>query len=457
MTRSETVQLWVGKMVGGAFSVLVALGLFGAGASAQSAGEGAEVTFSRDVAPILQNSCQTCHQPTGIGPMPLLTYQDARRYAPRIRQKVANRSMPPWHMDRSVGIQGFKNDISLSDDEINTIVQWVDDGALEGDPADLPEAIDWPDGSAWQLEAEFGRPPDAIIRSSPFTVVANGLDQWWTPRVPIEGLSTPRWVMANETKPAYPLGKRVVHHGNLAVIRGEDRSGFANYGIGKPFDIYPANTGRLIQPDDEFAFNLHYWPIGEVVEDDVVEVGLWFYPEGEEPLLETAGDQTFSSMRNIEGRPSEIVIPPGSRQITQGIHVLQSPARIHSVRAHQHLIGTGQSIEAVYPDGHMEILGKVGWEPAWHITYLYEDHLQPLLPKGTVLIVTAWYDNTEANPHNPDPNSWVVYGRRTGDEMSHMWIGITYLSEEEYGYLSVEREQILKEMEEQQEGNIIAP
>ena len=452
MGRSETFGLWARRSVGRGLGAFAFLGFFGTGAAAQAGSP--EVTYARDVAPILQNSCQMCHQPTGIGPMALLTYEQAQLYAPLIKQKVAARIMPPWHMDRSVGIQGFKNDISLSDEEINTIVQWVDDGAPLGDPADMPEPIEWPDGSAWQLEERFGRPPDAIIRSDPFTVVANGLDQWWTTTVSIEGLDGPRWVMANETRPDYPLGQRVVHHGNTALVRGEEQSGFANYGIGKPFDIYPANTGRLVQPGDRFAFNLHYYPIGEVVPNDVVEVGLWFYPEGEEPLLETAGDQTFSSIRNVEGRPQEIVIPPNSHQVTQGIHVLQSAARIHSVRAHQHLIGTGQSIEAVFPDGRTEILGKVGWEPAWHITYLYEDHLQPLLPKGTVLIVTAWYDNTERNPHNPDPDSWVVYGRRTGDEMSHMWIGITYLSDEEYGDLSVERERILEEMKEQ--GNVIA-
>lgn len=455
MSRSETYRPWVRRSVGGGLGTLVALGVFGTGLPAQEGGRGLEVTFARDVAPILQNSCQTCHQPGGIAPMSLLTYEQARLYAPLIKQKVAARIMPPWHIDRTVGIQGFKNDISLSDAEINTIVRWVDDGAPLGDPADMPPPIEWPDADAWRLEQRFGRPPDLIIRSDPFTVVANGLDQWWTPQVSIEGLDGPRWVMANESKPASALGRKVVHHGNTALIRDGERSGFANYGIGKPFDIYPEDTGRLIQPGDEFAFNLHYYPIGEEVKDDVVEVAVWFYPEGEEPRFETVGDQTFSSIRRIDGRPQEIVIPPNSHQITQGIHVLQSAARIHSVRGHQHLIGTGQSIEAVYPDGRVEILSKVGWVPNWHITYLFEDHLAPLLPKGTVLIVTAWYDNTEMNPHNPDPKSWVVYGRRTGDEMSHMWIGITYLSDEEYGYLTIEREQILKEMAEKE--NIIAP
>ncbi len=141
-----------------------------------------------------------------------------------------------------------------------------------------------------------------------------------------------------------------------------------------------------------------------------------------------------------------MVIPPNSRQITQGIHVLQTNARIHSFRVHEHLIGTGQSLEAVYPDGRVEILGKAGWHPSWHITYLYEDHVAPLLPKGTVLIITAWYDNTANNPWNPDPNTWVVHGRRTGDEMSHMWIGISYYDDDDFAYLVAERERVLEEM-----------
>jgi len=415
--------------------------------SAQSAGGDSDVTFARDVAPILQQNCQTCHNPEGIGPMSLLTYEEARPFAPMIREKVATREMPPWHVDKNVGIQEFKNDVSLSDEEIRTIVAWVDGGAPLGDPADLPEPVVWPTGADWQLESIMGRPPDLIIPSTEFDIVANGLDQWHTPVTPIEGLDGPRWVMANETKPSYPLGKRVTHHGNTSLLRdvgGEQtRAGFSNFGIGKPYDIYPNNTGMLVQPGDELSWNLHYYPIGQEVTDEVSEVGLWFYPENEPPRYATAGDQSYSAYRSDD---MEMVIPPNSRQITQGIHVLDTNARIHSFRVHEHLIGTGQSLEAVYPDGRVEILGKAGWHPSWHITYLFEDHVAPLLPKGTVLIITAWYDNTENNPWNPDPNTWVVHGRRTGDEMSHMWIGISYYEDDQFGELVAERERVLEEM-----------
>ncbi len=432
---------WIGSggMAAGAMLFLAG------GGHAQMTGDGATVTFARDVAPILQASCQECHNPAGIAPMALTTYDEVRPWAPMIREKVTTREMPPWHVDKNFGIQEFKNDISLTDDEIRTIVQWADSGAPMGDPADLPPPLELPDGRDWRLEAILGRPPDIIVRTDPFTVPDLGPDQWPQPVVDIPGLDGPRWVMANETKPAYPMGRKVVHHANSAVERvvdGEQMSyGLSNFGVGKPFDIYPPDTGMLIQPGDKVSWNLHYYPVGEVVENDVIELGIWLYPEDETPRIATAGDENFSSLRDDQ----EIVMAPNSRQVTQGIHVLQKPARIHSFRVHQHLIGTGQSLEAVYPDGRVEILGKAGWHPAWHITYLYEDHVAPILPKGTVLIVTSWYDNTEHNRWNPDFNTWRVFGRRTGDEMSHMWVGISYLDDQQYEYLVAERERVLEE------------
>ena len=448
MKVRERFGLWMGGGVAfhlGALTVIGA-GLSGGGLYAQVTSQNSDATFAKDVLPILQENCQECHNPEGIGPMPLIRYEDVRPYAQLIREKVSTRAMPPWHVDKNIGIQEFKNDVSLTDAEITTVVQWVDGGAPMGDPADMPPIIDWPSGADWRLESILGRPPDLVVSSTAFDVVANGLDQWWTPVTDIEGLDGPRWVMANETKPSYPLGRKVTHHGNTNLIRtaeGEQTSaGFSNFGIGKPYDIYPPETGMLVQPGDQLSWNLHYYPMGEIVRDDVVDVGLWLYPEGEEPRIATAGDENFSTYRSAD---QEMVIPPNSRQVTQGIHVLQSAARIHSFRVHEHLIGTGQSIEAVYPDGRIEVLGKAGWHPSWHITYLFEDHVAPLLPKGTVLIITAWYDNTANNPWNPDPNTWVMHGRRTGDEMSHMWVGISYLDDEQYEDLVAERERMLNE------------
>ena len=121
-------------------------------------------TFARDVAPIIQQNCQVCHQPGSIAPMSLTSYEAVKRYAPRIREKVAARIMPPWHIDRSVGIQEFKNDRGLSDEELETLVTWLDGDMPFGDEADMPPPPVFPDGSEWQYEAQFG-PPDLVVRS----------------------------------------------------------------------------------------------------------------------------------------------------------------------------------------------------------------------------------------------------------------------------------------------------
>jgi mono/diheme cytochrome c family protein len=427
-------------------------------ASAQPAATGSAGTVTwAEVAPIFYRSCVECHQPTGIGPMSLLDYQTARRYATRIRTMVASREMPPWHIDRSVGIQEYKNDVSLSDAEIQTVVDWVAAGTPQGDPARAPEPPVLPAADAWQLESQFGRPPDFVFRSTPFSMGAEGLDNWWTPTVTIEGLAGPRWIMANETKPSYPQGRKVVHHANtnLTPAEGGRGSGFTNFGIGKPYDIYPANTGQRIANGDQVSFNIHYYPYGEPVEGDVVEVGLWFYPEGETPRFATEGDVQWGSQREalIDGESftmQQLVIPPHGRLTTQGVQVLDQNTRLHSCRGHMHFRGSAQQLEAVYPDGRTEVLCRVNWNSHWHITYLFEDDVMPLLPKGTVLLITAWYDNTANNPVNPDPDQWVIFGRRTGDEMSHMWIGATYLTDEDFEFLENERAQQTRPAAQQQ-------
>lgn len=415
-------------------------------ASAMPASAGT-VTWAENIAPIVYRSCVECHNPEGIGPMSLLDYQTARRYAARIKTMVASREMPPWHIDRGVGIQEYKNDVSLSDEEIQTVVQWVDAGTPSGDLARAPAPPEVPAGDEWRLEAQFGRPPDFVFRSAPFSMGAEGLDNWWTPSVIIEGLDGPRYVMANETKPSYPQGRKVVHHANTTLTpAGVERgSGFTNFGIGKPYDIYPDNTGQRIANGDEVSFNIHYYPYGEPVEGDVVEVGLWFSPEGETPRFATEGDVQWDSQRSVAMEDGtyttqQLVIPPHGRLTTQGIQVLDQNTRLHSCRGHMHFRGSAQQLEAVFADGHTEVLCRVNWNSHWHITYLFEDDVMPLLPKGTVLLITAWYDNTTNNPVNPDPDQWVIFGRRTGDEMGHMWIGTTYLSDEDFEFLESQRE-----------------
>src|SRR5689334_24629857 len=138
------------------------------------------VTFSKDVAPIFQSKCQECHQPNSIEPMSLITYQEARPWARSIKERVATRQMPPWHIDKTVGVQKFKNDISLSDEQIDMIVRWVDAGAPQGDVKDMPPPRQWNDNNDWKGMKDLG-PPDLIVKSDPYTMAAKHQDVWWRP------------------------------------------------------------------------------------------------------------------------------------------------------------------------------------------------------------------------------------------------------------------------------------
>ncbi len=408
---------------------------------AMSAGNDAP-TWSRDIAPIIQRSCQQCHRPDGIGPMPLLTYEQTVPFAPLIRFRVEQRIMPPWHLDKTVGIQEYENDISLSDDEIATIVQWADAGAPEGDPADMPPPVEYPPAYEWELEAELG-PPDFVVRSEPFTVVANGQDQWWDHTVEFEGLAERRWIRAAEFKPSYPLGVKVVHHGHVRFVQDGYRMELVGMGVGKRWDKLPDGVGKLLLPGPaQISWGLHYFPIGTPVPDDVVEAGVWLYPPGYEPELSSSGEQRhlIDGTFRTGPRARDLIIPPHGFLTLEHAYVLEQPALLQSFRPHMHMRGTAMSMEAIYPDGRREMLSRVNqYNHNWQIAYIYEDEAQPLLPKGTVLLFHSQFDNTANNPINPDPDQWVLFGARGVDEMSHAWVGVTYLTEEDYQRLLRER------------------
>jgi len=407
--------------------------------SGQVSAQMSDVTFSRDVMPILQQNCQACHRPDGIGAMSLLSYEEARPWAPMMKYQTESRTMPPWHVDRTVGIQEYQNDLSLTSEEISIIGAWADAGAPEGDPADLPAPRMWPDGVSWLLQDELGREPDMVFRSPAFDVEPSGLDQWFEPDVMLD-LDEARWIMATESRPSLH-SRHVTHHGNSSISK------FG--GPGTPFDLYPENTGLQVQPGQTVTFNLHYFPRGEGVEGAYAEVGVWFYPRDFEPKYKLrAATRIFSSYKEIDSEGAQtMLLAPHSVGITQAYHVLQDPSWVFSIRGHQHLRGTGQSLEAIYPDGRKEILTKYSWLHSWSLTYIYDEHVQPLLPKGTVLVLTSYYDNTASNPANPDPDQWVVHGRRTGDEMAHIHLQIVSLDQEDFDQRVSERENLL--MQEQ--------
>jgi cytochrome c5 len=412
-------------------------------------------TFSKDIAPIFQKKCQVCHQPGSIAPMSLLTYADTRPWARSVKDKVVNRSMPPWPIDKTVGIQEFTNDLSLSDHDVATIARWVDAGSPQGNPADMPPPITWPDYvNSWRYEERFGRPPDLVVESPAYNVVANGMDQFPPMQTQVKGLKSERWIRAIEIKPANPESRYVFHHANPSLKQEGKSSPLIASAVGTEGQIFPDDAGKLIKPDSAVNFGMHFWPVAKDVKA-VMVLGLWFYPEGQRPQFETQGQVQFrADMSTGAATPSkhsreiarrgDLLIPPNGTAMYQGTYVLDKPARIHDLRGHMHVRGKYQIVEAVYPDGRREVINKLNWDHGWHTTFVYDPSVRPLLPKGTVLITTSMFDNT---PHkgNPDPDQWVVAGSRTVDEMSHIWIGMTFFErEEDFKRLVAERDRLRK-------------
>ncbi|HYN09281.1 MAG TPA: cytochrome c [Vicinamibacterales bacterium] len=433
-------------VIAGTLAFVALVSVRGQARSGQQAAPGA-VTFTKDVAPILQQKCQVCHQPNSIGPMSLQTYDEARKYARRIKTKVSERLMPPWHLDKTVGIQEFKNDRSLTDREIATIVRWVDEGTPAGDPKDAPAPADTRPIEGWQFAPLYGA-PDLVIKSPPYTLAARTQDKWFRP-VTETGLTEPRWVRAIEIKPVGVNGRRTVHHVLTTLQQEEDgitgladsahdhqtNAGlFMEWAVGKAGEIFPADAGKLMLPGSRIRWEVHMFAVGEEIKDNQVELGIYFYPKGVVPQR-----RTVLRMFNV-APSSRLDIAPGKTAMTQNFYVMQAPARIENFQPHMHMRGKSMSMEAIYPDGRREVLSvvdKFQWN--WHVNYVYADHAAPLLPKGTVLVFTAYHDNTSNNPNNPDPRQWVGWGDRTVDEMAHAWVDVTYLNPDDYQKLLADR------------------
>jgi hypothetical protein len=418
------------------------------------------VTFSKDVAPIFQAKCQECHQPNSIAPMSLITYQEARPWARSIKERVAARQMPPWHIDRSVGVQKFKNDMSLSDDQVETIVRWVDAGAPQGDPKDLPPAKPLVTDNEWKAVRDGFGPPDLVVKSSEYTMPAEHQDVWYRPMSDIP-LTEPRWVRLVEIRPTNLKARKIIHHSiaHLVLVndpdavntgttsgpgRGPDnndpdaivnsRPQLMEWAIGKGYDLYRPGTGKLMVPGEKITWDQHIHAVGEEITGGS-EIGIWFYKKGEEPKKRSY----LVGFTGID-RTKMLDIPPNSFAMTEGFTVLKENALIENFQPHFHLRGKAMQVEAILPDGARQILSYVGnFNFNWMTNYIYDDDAAPLLPKGTVIHVSAWYDNTRANKNNPDPDQWVGFGDRTVDEMAHAWMNVTYFTDAEYKALQDER------------------
>ena len=410
-----------------------------------SAAEDEVPTFTKDIAPIFQAKCEACHRPGSIAPMSLVTYQEARPWARSIKDRVVSRQMPPWHIAPTVGITDFKNDRSITNEQIDTIVRWVDGGAPRGNPEDMPAAVDWPDESKWYFAEQFDGPPDLIVESTPYTVPAEATNAWWRPRVPT-GLTEQRWARAIEARPGTVAGRKVTPHAIARLVQeepdaqlraataanpvagtGGDRSRgagtFMEWAVGKQGEIMRPGSGKLMMPDSEIQWDIHYAAAGEEITDNVI-LGVYLYPEDSPP--------EHRQVLHLMGT-GRMDIPPNSFTMTEGFFPLQRAGRIESFQPHMHLRGTAMSMEAILPTGRRQLLSHVGdFNFNWHNSYVYTDEAAPLLPKGTLIKVTAWYDNTAANRSNPDPNVWVGSGSRTADEMGHAWVNVTYFDDEDY-------------------------
>ncbi len=394
------------------------------------------VTFTKDVAPILQEKCEGCHRKGEMAPMPLVTYTEVRPWAKSIKQRVVARQMPPWHLDKTVGVQKFQNDFSLSNAQIDTIAKWVDAGAPEGNAKDMPAPKQWPPSDGWQLSKQFGA-PDLVLKSDPYDMPAAGQDAWFKPLTQIP-ITEPRWVRAVEIRPATPAGRRITHHA-LAYLQQEEpgtNTGIITQGllmewaVNKNFDIYRPNTGKLLLPGSRIWWEMHYHAVGEAIRDHV-ELAVYFYPKGQEPKFRT----TLTAFPGTPGTAGNgtLDIAPNTLTQTEGFQVLRENARLENFQPHMHLRGKSMLLEAILPNGVKRAIAYVGnFNFNWMTNYIFADDAAPVLPKGTVIHVVAWHDNTSNNKNNPDPAQWVGWGDRTVDEMAHAWVNVTNLNDEDY-------------------------
>jgi len=276
-------------------------------------------------------------------------------------------------------------------------------------------------------------------------------DKLLDPRVvsAITGLAASQGVRAIEVKPVRAQDRKIVHHvlayllqdepevTGLASTAHEHQSNaglFMEWAVGKTGQIFSPDAGKLMLPGSRIRWEVHMHAIGEEYKDSQVELALYFYPKGFVPK-----HRTVLTMFNV-ARGSDLDIPPNEKTVTQNFYVLQAPARLENFQPHMHMRGTAMSLEAIYPDGKKEVLSAVNnFQWKWHVNYIYASNAAPLLPKGTVLVFTAWHDNTADNPNNPDPRQWVGWGDRTVDEMAHAWVDLTYLSQADFDSAVAER------------------
>lgn len=362
-----------------------------------------DVTYSRDVAPILQRRCQACHRPGQIGPFSLLDYRDAVQWKDMVKEVVTERRMPPWQADHRYG--KFSNDRSMPDDEVEILRAWVENGAPRGDPALLPEPVKWSEG--WLIDE-----PDVVfLQPETVDVPAEGVVKYIYQSDPI-AIEEDMWVQQVDLQPGDPS---VVHHMIVYVRRPGERRRFGSSALvvwapGDQPDVFPDGMALKVPAGSTLLWELHYTPNG-VATTDRSSVGVVLAKEPPEREVELS---IFSK------RP--IKIAPGSpHHRHDNEFTFKEDSRLISLFPHMHLRGKSWKYDAVYPDGRIEtVLSVPRWDFNWQTPYYFA---QPLfMPEGTVLKATAYWDNSENNLGNPDQSEEVEYGLQSWEEMMNGWV-----------------------------------
>ncbi|MBZ5601668.1 MAG: cytochrome c [Acidobacteriia bacterium] len=378
------------------------------------------VTFNKDVLPILQKRCQECHRPGEVAPMALMNYNDARPWAKSIRQAVLTKKMPPWFADPSVG--HFANDRSLSKNEIDTLVAWVEGGTKEGNAKDAPPSREFVDG--WNM----GKPDMVIEMPNAFPVPASGQVEYQYVILPTH-LKEDVWVLASEVRP----GDRSVMHHVITSIRepgskwmadqqpgvvflpprgAANRGGVLDGGLGGYVPgqvIRPVSEGphraTLLKAGSDIVFQLHYTPNGKATTDKT-KIGLIF---AKEPPKERLMGGNSALLR--------LAIPAGeSNYQLKAVSTVPYDSELVSMMPHAHLRGKAFEYKITRPDGSSEVVLRVPkYDFNWQLTYWLDAPIH--MPKGTKVELTAWYDNSANNPYNPDPTKEVHWGEQTTEEM----------------------------------------
>jgi mono/diheme cytochrome c family protein len=400
------------------FPILLGLTVISA---ATAASKSSEVTFYKDVLPVLQKNCQQCHRAGEAAPMQLFTYKEARPWAKAMREAVITRKMPPWFADPHVG--KFTNDRSMSEAEIDTIVKWADSGAKEGNAKDAPPPREF--ASGWII----GTPDVVYEMPEPYDVPSSGTIDYTYYIVPT-GFTEDKWVQLAEARPGnrsvvhhiiafardpnskwmreYPVGKAFVPNksnrgsGEGGMGGGEFISGFAP---GAPPEMLRQGQAKLIKAGSDIVFQMHYTTNGKAATDRS-KVGLIF-----------AKEKPTHRVLTLAAQNGKFVIPPGApAHSVDGAITLQGDAELISMLPHMHLRGKSMEMRAVYPTGEME---KLLWVPNYDFNWQlwYQLPRGKVLPKGTRIEATGTFDNSPNNKNNPDPAKEVRWGDQSWEEM----------------------------------------